>query len=70
MLDADVDPLFEIAVANLLVDDDADGGLGHVVDNARLAVVDFVGHAFLHRAVGFDVDDVADSRDPGQDLGV
>ena len=48
MLDADIDSLLEIAVADLLVDDDADGGLGHVVHDARLAVVHFVGHLIEH----------------------
>ena len=44
MFDADVDSLLHVAVADFLVDDDADGGAGHVVDDAGFAVVDFVGH--------------------------
>lgn len=45
MLDADINALLDISVAHLLVEDDADGRLGHVVDDAGFAMVDFIGHA-------------------------
>jgi hypothetical protein len=44
MLDADIDSLLQIPVADFLVDDNTDGGFRHVVDHAGLAVVDLVRH--------------------------
>ena len=46
MFDADVDPFFNVPISHALVDDDPDGGFGHVVDDTRFTVIDFVWHAW------------------------
>lgn len=45
MLDADIDSLLDVPVADSLVDYDTHCGLGDIIDDAGFAVVDFMGHA-------------------------
>jgi hypothetical protein len=59
MLNTDIDALLHVSMANSLVDDDAKGSLGDIKDDARLAMVEFVGHAAMNSAIGLDVDVIA-----------
>lgn len=55
MLDADIDSLLDIPVADSLVDYDAYGGFGDIVDDAGFTVVNFMRHAVLRiRKIGLD----------------
>ncbi len=59
MLDAHRDALGQNAVTNGLVDNDAEGALGHVEDASGAAVVELVGHALVDGRVGSNVDQIA-----------
>ena len=51
VLDADVESLLQVSVLDLLVDNDADGGLGDVVNDASLTVVDLEGETIIAQLV-------------------
>ena len=61
MLQPHIHSLLDVSVSDLLVENHPDRGFRDVVDDARLAVVDFVGHAFLLRAIVLNVDYVSDA---------
>jgi hypothetical protein len=61
VLDSDVDAFRDDPLADLLVDDDADGAGVDVEDAAGSAVVEFVGHALVDGAIDNDIDDVTNS---------
>lgn len=61
VFDTDVNALLDVAVADTLVDNDTDRGFGYIINHARLAVVDLVGHTLLHSTVDFDIDNVTNT---------
>ena len=54
-----MDPLLDDPIADLLIDDDTDSMCVDVEDSAGPAVVELVGHAFMHGSVNDDVDVVS-----------
>lgn len=55
MLNPHIDPLGQNFALNLLVDNDAHGMLGDIVDSSGFAVVALMGHSFLNSAHSLDV---------------
>jgi len=62
VLNTDVDALLLNAVADLLVDNDADSVRGHVPDHASPAVVQVVWHALVDGTIRLDVDVLTNSE--------
>lgn len=58
MFHSDVYSLLDVSVTDFLVDDDADGGLGYVVDDTSLSVVNLEWHTLLYGTVGSDINDI------------
>ena len=61
MLDTEIYTLFNVSVADNLVDDDSDSVRSYVINNPSATMVEFVWHALLLRSICLDVDDVADA---------
>ena len=60
MLDANVDPLGDDPVSDLLVDDHSNGTRVDVEDGSSAAVVVLVRHTLVDGSIDNDVDDVSD----------
>jgi len=61
VLNANVDTLLKISVADRLVENNANGGLCNVVDDAGLSVVELVRHTLLDCTVTNNIDNVTDT---------
>ena len=51
VLDTDVYPLLQVTVSDFLIDNNTEGGLGDIVDNTGLSVVDLVRHTILQVSI-------------------
>jgi len=59
VLNAEVDALLNVAIANDLIHDDTDGSRGYVIDDASTTVVVFVGHTLLLCSISLDINNVS-----------
>jgi hypothetical protein len=61
VLDADVNTLLDVTIADDFVNNDTNSVRGNIVYDASTTVVELVGHALLLCRIGLDVDDVSDT---------
>jgi len=61
VLNANVHALFNVAIADDLVDDDANGMGGDIVHDTSPSVLKLVGHALLLCCICFDVDNISNA---------
>jgi len=51
VLDADIYPFLQVTVPDFLIDNNTEGGLGDIVDDTGLSVVDLVRHTILQVSI-------------------
>lgn len=58
MLNSNIDPLWDNAISDTLVDDNSKSVRGDIVDTSGAPMVAFVGHTLLEGTVTFDVNNI------------